>query len=124
MCGKHDFKGRPCPLEVIQNTIWAPAYANWNNIAGGIFTGRITLAQTDEHFGKSYDSRKVEHEFAVVESIYGDGSNWMEERNKQLKRYYTVRDYSYGVKVIQKLRREFKLEGDFGMLETLATMVR
>ena len=117
--------------EVVES-IWKPAFQDWNQHAASTMDGTISLGNVDKLFG-SYKNRKKELErellcmFKLSQTQPASRANKLQttatERVTQIQRYQQLGQYLSAADTIWEFKEAMGFTGDFKVIEDLRNQV-
>lgn len=117
--------------EVVES-IWKPAFQDWNQHASSTMDGTISLGNVDKLFG-SYKNRKKELQrellclFELIQTETGSRAKTLQtiatDRVTQIQRYQQLDQYASAAETIWEFKEAMDLTGDFKVIEDLRNQV-
>ncbi|KAJ8314906.1 hypothetical protein KUTeg_007056 [Tegillarca granosa] len=112
--------GKHLSLEEVIEHVSEPVFSHWSNVQERLIAGSIMFTEFEKHFGR-LDSNFLKRE---IDFFVTDGNNsWVQERIKQWEQYKLIRNCIDGAHVILEVVDSYELQGDFGPIKLIASVV-
>ena len=86
-------------------------------------SGEVLFSEIDQLFGVlKKNITEIEKEIRILCKI-AESTSWVDECLMKLTEYYKLDQYQRGAKIMQKLRKKFKLQENFDLLDQLEEAV-
>ena len=130
---KNDETKRPhLSISEVVETIWKPAFQDWNQHAASAMDGTISLGNVDKLFG-SYKNREKELKrellcmFELSQTQPASGAKKLQttatERVTQVHRYQQLDQFASAADTIWEFKEAMGFTGDFNVIEDLRNQV-
>ena len=111
-------------FEDVTKDVWVPTEQQCRRLYRDLKSGSITFRELDDNFGDCYrDNESMGQELKVLAKAQGDVYQWIKETLKKIQQYHILDQYREGAEVMLQMKAEFKLSGNFEVLEVLAKSV-
>ena len=110
-------------MENVVCEVFDPAFKTFQDCTLRLTAGTITFGEIDQIFGSFQSYEGVKAEFVIMNQYHCQKEEWMEKRLHEIQQYRQLNTYRRGALIMERVRQDFKLTGDFTTLDLLASAV-
>lgn len=113
-------QGKALSLEEVIEHVWEPVFTHWSTVQQRLIAGTIQFSEFGRYFGR-LEPKTLEREIDYF--VTDDNNGWVQERIEQWNEYSQIKNCIEGASVILEVVESYELQGDFGPIKLITSVV-